>query len=603
MLKVNFDQAIPSKISFGYKNNNNMDQKTDIKTDLSPSSPLVRPTLSHIKANMLSFKGMQDRDSDMQHFFTTPDTGIRLKDVGGIDQVKDIIENRILQFIKNPQKFEEQGAKISKGVLLYGPPGTGKTHLAKAIAGEAHVPFIPCAGSDFDQEFVGVGANRVRELFNYAREVAGGRDDRTAIIFIDEFDAIAKSRDGSHGNDNRQTINALLAEMDGLKGNKDESGKPVNIIVLAATNRLEDLDKAAIREGRFDYKLEVPNPASSTAAREAILDIHSRNKKFKSEEDKKDILKEAAIMTKGYSGAQIAELMNRAATYTALRNENKNITINDLVEANLEILAGPITPNDSALWKKAGTVRHEAGHAIVGQVLLDMVNSEEETLKAGNKASEGKPWAKPKENGTIVLDSRGGFLGAVFTNDGENCTVSFDSLIANSAMTYAGACVEKLYHGTNLAGVSQDLEQGSKMISHGVTEIGLGPNTKFLAPAKDKFVEKATTPETEKDIKLMSETAVKVSKMVVEFHKDFIDKYTDTYKEKAGQGGNNLSGKAFADMLHSWQKDSGKEKEIKLMQKKIRILIDEAKQGKSINDTDLDIKAKRELGYFEIPAK
>ena len=534
------------------------------------------------------------------------DTGYKLDDVGGVEQIKDLIKTDILDFIKNPEPYTQQGAKMPKGVLLYGPPGTGKTLLAKAIAGEAGVPFIPCSGSGFVQEFVGVGAKRVRELFDYAREVATAdyNPSRTAIVFIDEFDALAKNRSNGKTHDEaQQTINELLTQMDGLKDHKDKTGKPINIIVLAATNYKDGLDQAAIREGRFSYKLEVPNPSRSKTAREKILDVHSRNKKFgrteaESAKNKEAVIKEAVNITKGMSGAQIEDMLNKAAIAATKRQILKSpdpfITIGDLREAKFQQFAGPIQTSDADPWQRFLVAGHECSHALVGQVMNDMIKAEEDVLKTGNKDHDGKAWAKARENEVITHKSRSGFLAAVLTGEGDNPFVSFDSLIGNIGCTLASHVFERKFFGTNLSGVSQDLQQTTSMIENAVTKIGLGPNTGAISINENsKLTDKAYSDEVSKDIKLIRNTGVKVANLIVDFHRDFIEQYADEFKDP--KNGADLTGEDYAKKLHDWQTKYKKPEDVQLLNKKIRILIDEANKGNTIKDAELDIRATQEL--------
>src|SRR5574344_1470431 len=231
----------------------------------------------------------------------------RLDDVGGISDIKDDIKDSVLSYIKDPKKFLATGQKAPKGKLLVGEPGTGKTLLASAIAGEANVPFIAASGSEFVEKYVGVGAQRVRELFSNARKAAADSEKKTAIVFIDEIDAFGKKRSGSDNGgseESAQTLNQLLTEMDGFN-NKESKTK---IIVLAATNRADILDPALKRPGRFDDVIEVPAPSKNENARFEILNIHSKGKPFANEVEKTKILKEASKMTMGMSGAELAEI-------------------------------------------------------------------------------------------------------------------------------------------------------------------------------------------------------------------------------------------------------------------------------------------------------
>jgi cell division protease FtsH len=271
------------------------------------------------------------------------------KDVAGLDEEKGELEE-IIDFLKNPKKYLDIGARIPKGVLLIGPPGTGKTLLARAVAGEADVPFYLISGSDFVEMFVGVGASRVRDMFKNAKATA------PCIVFIDEIDAVGRQRGAGMGggNDEReQTLNQLLVEMDGFGTNS-------GIIVIAATNRPDVLDPALTRPGRFDRQITINNP--DVLGREAILKVHSRNKKVA-----KDVtLKEIARRTPGFSGADLENLMNEAALLAA-RENRKNLTLNDIDEAVDRVMMGPAKRSRKYTPKERERVAyHEAGHAVIG---------------------------------------------------------------------------------------------------------------------------------------------------------------------------------------------------------------------------------------------
>ena len=274
------------------------------------------------------------------------------KDVAGADEEKqELVE--IVDYLKNPKKYTELGAKVPKGVLLLGPPGTGKTLLARAVAGEAGCPFFPISGSDFVEMFVGVGASRVRDLFEQAKKHA------PAIIFIDEIDAVGRHRGAGLGgghDEREQTLNQLLVEMDGFTGNE-------SVIVIAATNRRDILDPALLRPGRFDRQIVVNYP--DVKGREEILAVHAKNKPLGPDVD----IKRIARTTQGFTGADLENVLNEAALLAA-RNERKAITEADIEEATLKVIAGPekksriVTESDKRI-----TAYHEAGHAVAGYML------------------------------------------------------------------------------------------------------------------------------------------------------------------------------------------------------------------------------------------
>lgn len=287
------------------------------------------------------------------------DKNVKFSDVAGADEEKEEL-SELVEFLKNPQKFIALGARIPKGVLLEGPPGTGKTLLARAVAGEAGVPFFSISGSDFVELYVGVGASRVRDMFEQAKR------ERPCIIFIDEIDAVGRQRGAGMGgghDEREQTLNQLLVEMDGF-------GKNEGIIVMAATNRPDILDSALLRPGRFDRRITVGVPDSK--GREEILKIHCRNKSVGEDVD----LSKIAKLTVGYTGADLENLMNEAAIFAARRNKAK-IDERDIDDANTKVMIGPqkksqkVTPKEKKL-----TAYHEAGHAVLTKLV-----SESETVR------------------------------------------------------------------------------------------------------------------------------------------------------------------------------------------------------------------------------
>jgi len=278
---------------------------------------------------------------------------ITFEDVAGVDEAKEEL-NEVIEFLKDPKKFQRLGGKIPKGVLLMGPPGTGKTLLAKAVAGEANVPFLSISGSDFVEMFVGVGASRVRDLFEQAKKSAK-QSGRGAIIFIDEIDAVGRQRfagiGGGH-DEREQTLNALLVEMDGF--NTQEG-----VILIAATNRPDVLDPALLRPGRFDRQIVIDMP--DILGREAILKVHAKNVKL----EESVTLKTIARQTPGFSGADLANLVNEAALLAARRNKNA-VSMQELQEAMERVIAGPEKKSKVMSKKeKELTAYHEAGHAIL----------------------------------------------------------------------------------------------------------------------------------------------------------------------------------------------------------------------------------------------
>ncbi|WP_051404837.1 ATP-dependent zinc metalloprotease FtsH [Bacillus cihuensis] len=323
---------------------------------------------------------------------------VRFNDVAGADEEKqELVE--VVEFLKDPRKFAELGARIPKGVLLVGPPGTGKTLLARAVAGEAGVPFFSISGSDFVEMFVGVGASRVRDLFENAKK------NSPCIIFIDEIDAVGRQRGAGLGgghDEREQTLNQLLVEMDGFGGNE-------GIIIIAATNRADILDPALLRPGRFDRQITVGRP--DVKGREAVLKVHARNKPLAESVD----LKAIAQRTPGFSGADLENLLNEAALVAA-RQDKKKIDMSDLDEASDRVIAGPAKKNRVISKKERNIVAwHEAGHTIIGLVLDDAETVHKVTIVPRGQAG-GYAVMLPKEDRFFMtkpelLDKIVGLLG------------------------------------------------------------------------------------------------------------------------------------------------------------------------------------------------
>lgn len=502
-------------------------------------------------------------------FSVVYDTGVRLTDVGGAAQAKDVVME-LLDFIKKPEKFEKTGAKMPKGILLSGSPGNGKTHLARAIAGEAGVPFVSVSGSEFVEMYVGVGAARVRELFNFAREQARSSDSKTAIIFFDEFETLGRKRSSASASGGQQeaeqTLNQLLSEMDGLNSNNSD----VRVVVLAATNRPDLLDEAVTRPGRFDYKVPVPNPSDDLDARYEILSIHTKNKKIAGDREK--VLRDVASRTAGASGATLADIVNKAAIITA-KDNREALSINDFVEAKLESIAGRIDRTKRPQWYREIVVAHECGHALVRLIMLMLA-----------KEDEDKPWSQPREIDLITTDARGDFGGAVFNRPGENVMTTFESTFAELASCFAGYSVEKNRYGIRGSwGISSDLKNATGMAKHAVTQMGMGPNTGIISSAEDDKVSEMMGKEIKKDVKLLVDQSSKVSDKIVIFFKDFIDQYVNEFKANAGKGGNNLSGEEFMKKFNAWLESSGKKKEFENLKNDIKKIIEATKSGKIDN--------------------
>lgn len=359
---------------------------------------------------------------------------VRFSDVAGAEEEKqELVE--VVDFLKNPKKYKALGARIPAGVLLEGPPGTGKTLLAKAVAGEAGVPFFSISGSDFVEMFVGVGASRVRSLFEDAKKA------ERAIIFIDEIDAVGRRRGAGMGggNDEReQTLNQLLIEMDGFEGNE-------SIIVIAATNRSDVLDPALLRLGRFDRKILVGSP--DVKGREAILRVHAKNKPLAEDVN----LKVVAQQTPGFVGADLENVLNEAALVAARRNKKK-IDASDIDEAEDRVIAGPSKKDRTISQKEREMVAyHEAGHTIVGLVLSS---------------------ARVVHKVTIVPRGRaGGYMIALPKED--QMLHSKDNLKEQLAGLMGGRVAEEIIFNAQTTGASNDFEQATQLARAMVTEYGM----------------------------------------------------------------------------------------------------------------------------------
>ena len=359
---------------------------------------------------------------------------VRFSDVAGAEEEKqELVE--VVEFLKDPKRFTKLGARIPAGVLLEGPPGTGKTLLAKAVAGEAGVPFFTMSGSEFVEMFVGVGASRVRDLFENAKKNA------PAIIFIDEIDAVGRQRgaDLGGGHDEReQTLNQLLVEMDGFEGNE-------GVIVIAATNRSDVLDPALLRPGRFDRQILVGNP--DVKGREQILQVHARNKKLETEVD----LKVVAQQTPGFSGAELENLLNEAALVAA-RFDHKAITQADIAEAHDRVIAGPAKKDRVISEQQRRTVAyHEAGHTIIGMVLSDARVVHKVTIVPRGRAG-GYAVMLPREDAYIVTRKE-----------------LYDQMVG----LLGGRAAEEIVFNTQSTGASNDFQQATKIARSMVTEYGM----------------------------------------------------------------------------------------------------------------------------------
>ena len=396
----------------------------------------IFPTLIMLALVIMIFKMQGLGEKGQIYEETERKTKIRFKDVAGLDEEKEELKE-IVDFLKKPEKFTRMGAKIPKGVLLYGKPGTGKTLIAKAIAGEANVPFISMSGSEFIEMFAGLGASRVRKLFEKARKIS------PCIVFIDEIDAIGARRTSNSGaeTENNQTLNQLLVEMDGFSSEE-------TIIVLAATNRPEMLDKALLRPGRFDRQITIPTP--DLKGRLEILRIHSEGKKLSDDVNLESIAEDTA----GFTGAELANILNEAAIIATI-NKHEDIENSDIEEAvkkvtmGLEKKARVYSEKDKKL-----TAYHEAGHAVVSWYLPTQT--------------------AVKEVSIIPRGVAGGYT--MYKSDEDKYYISKTEMKEKLVALLGGRAAEKLVLDDISTGASNDIEVATKIAREMVTKYGMSDN-------------------------------------------------------------------------------------------------------------------------------
>ena len=445
-------------------------------------------------------------------------TGVTFADVAGQDEAKESLKE-VVDFLHNPQKYTMIGAKLPKGALLVGPPGTGKTLLAKAVAGEAGVPFFSLAGSDFVEMFVGVGASRVRDLFREAEKAA------PCIIFIDEIDAIGKSRDSRYGggNDEReQTLNQLLAEMDGFDSNK-------GILILAATNRPEVLDKALLRPGRFDRRIIVDRP--DFKGRLETLKVHSKDVLMDESVD----LEAIAMASAGLVGSDLANIINEAAI-NAVKHKRQFVSQDDLFEAFELVAVGGSERKDHAMSDKERKIvsYHEVGHALVSAL---------------------QKHTEPVQKITIVPRTMGALGYTLQTPEEEKFLETEDELLAKITTFMAGRAAEVLVFNSATSGAANDIEQATSIARNMVTRFGM--SKKFgmmgLATVSDQYLEgraqltcgEQTASEVDDVVNQMISDAYGRAMKLLTDNREALDKISDYLYEKE-----TITGKEFMKMLH-----------------------------------------------------
>lgn len=456
--------------------------------------------------------------------YVQKETGVTFRDVAGQEEAKESM-NEIVDFLHNPSKYTQIGAKLPKGALLVGPPGTGKTLLAKAVAGEAGVPFFSLSGSDFVEMFVGVGASRVRDLFKQATQMA------PCIVFIDEIDAIGKSRDtarGGGGNDEReQTLNQLLSEMDGFDSSK-------GIIILGATNRPEVLDKALLRPGRFDRRIIVEKP--DLKGRIDVLKVHSKDVLMDETVD----LEEIALATSGAVGSDLANMINEAAIMAA-RNGRRTVGQKDLFEAVEVVIAGKEKKdrimNDE---EKKIVSYHEVGHALI-------------TALEKN--------AEPVQKITIVPRTMGSLGYVMQVPEEEKYLMKKDELITRIVTLLAGRAAEELVFDSVTTGAANDIEKATSIARAMITQYGMSDKFGLMAleEVESRYLDgravmncgEATSSEIDEEVKQLLADCYEKAKSLLADNMEVLDRIATHLKEKE-----TITGKEFMEIFREVKGDS-----------------------------------------------
>ena len=480
--------------------------------------------MNHLMKKMTK-GGMMGIGKSHAKMYVEHETGITFKDVAGQDEAKESLQE-VVDFLHNPKKYTEIGAKLPKGALLVGPPGTGKTLLAKAVAGEAKVPFFSVSGSEFVEMYVGVGASRVRDLFKQAQSMA------PCIIFIDEIDAIGKSRDNGLGsNDEReQTLNQILAEMDGFSTDK-------GLLLLAATNRPEILDPALLRPGRFDRRIIVDKP--DLRGRIDVLKVHAKDVKMDDTVD----LEAIALATSGAVGSDLANMINEAAI-TAVKNGRQVVSQSDLFEAVEVVLVGK-EKKDRIMNKEERRIvsYHEVGHALVSALQKD---------------------SEPVQKITIVPRTMGALGYVMQTPEEEKYLNTKSELEAMLVGLLAGRAAEEIVFDTVTTGASNDIERATKLARAMVTQYGMSERFGLmgLESIQHKYLDgravmncgEETAGEIDKEVMQMLKKAYEEAKRLLSENRVALDKIADFLIEKE-----TITGKEFMDIFHKVQSEVNQE--------------------------------------------
>ncbi len=503
--------------------------------------------------------GMMGVGKSNAKVYVEKETGVTFKDVAGQEEAKESV-TELVDFLHNPGKYTKIGAKLPKGALLVGPPGTGKTLLAKAVAGEAKVPFFSLSGSDFVEMFVGVGASRVRDLFKQAQGMA------PCIVFIDEIDAIGKSRDSIYGGGNEereQTLNQLLSEMDGFDTSK-------GIVILAATNRPEVLDKALLRPGRFDRRIIVDKP--DLKGRLDTLKVHAKNVLMHDSVD----LEAIALATSGAVGSDLANIINEAAIL-AVKEGRTTVTQNDLFESVETVFAGK-EKKDRILGaeEKKIVAYHEVGHALV-------------TALEKN--------AEPVQKITIVPRTMGALGYVLHVPEEEKYLMSKDELLARITMLYGGRAAEELFFDTVTTGASNDIEKATELGRAMITQYGM--SEKFgligLESIQNRYLDgravmncaDVTAAEVDHEVMELLKRCYERAKELLSGNQDVMERIASFLIEKE-----TISGKEFMELFYELRPEAKAEAERKKAEKEAQ----KAADGEAVEDvTDAEATISAEI--------
>ena len=512
--------------------------------------------------------GMMSMGKNNAKVYMEDEIGVTFKDVAGQEEAKESLEE-VIDFLNDPSKYTEIGAKLPKGVLLVGPPGTGKTLLAKAVAGEAKVPFFSIAGSSFVEMFVGAGAKRVRELFKDAQEKA------PCIIFIDEIDAVGKSRDSQlQSNDEReQTLNQLLAEMDGFDSSK-------GIVILAATNRPEILDKALLRPGRFDRRVIVDRP--DFPGREAILRVHAKDIKLGEDVD----LKEIAKSTPGAVGADLANIMNEAAL-RAVREGRKEVIQDDLREAVEDIIAGKEKKDRILSPKERKAVAfHEVGHALVAAL------------------SDGDPVHKI----TIVPRTMGALGYTMQLPEEEKYLISREELLNQITVMLGGRAAEEEVFNLVSTGASNDIERATQTARSMVTVYGMTDTFDMMAleSIQNRYLDgravrncsEETSTLVDKEVLKIIREAHNRARMLLKENRDLLDKISNVLLDKETIFGDEFMEIVYEKYPEIRAKREAEEKRKEKEKREARI-IQESKNERKKEDVLINEGTNEETAFLE----